>query len=182
MTATLEASFGATLRPLSRKASGRWREDPIDPEYPMVLELRAGHDPVHTYGFIGVVNGVRDLSASVWMWFHESEGTWAIRKIIDVPAESADPSVLPPLPQGFGSEPHLMPDISLSLDDRFLYVSCWGTGELRQYDVSDPFNPILAGSARLEGIAPQPSTVPVEEGPPVAFVAPAFGTPAEGRP
>ena len=28
--------------------------------------------------------------------------------------------------------------VDLSLDDRFLYVACWGTGELRQYDVTDP--------------------------------------------
>ena len=34
--------------------------------------------------------------------------------------------------------PPLMTDIELSVDDRFLYVSCWGTGEMRQYDVSDP--------------------------------------------
>ena len=42
--------------------------------------------------------------------------------------------------------PPLVTDINLSLDDRFLYVSCWGTGELRQYDVTDPFNPVLTGS------------------------------------
>jgi selenium-binding protein 1 len=44
-------------------------------------------------------------------------------------------------------------DLNLSVDDRFLYVSCWGTGELRQYDVSDPFNPRQTGSVRLGGIA-----------------------------
>jgi selenium-binding protein 1 len=31
-------------------------------------------------------------------------------------------------------------------------VSCWGTGELRQYDVSDPFSPVMVGSVRLGGI------------------------------
>ena len=41
--------------------------------------------------------------------------------------------------------PPLVTDIDLSVDDRFLYVSCWGTGELRQYDVSDPFHPVLTG-------------------------------------
>ena len=34
-----------------------------------------------------------------------------------------------------------MTDINLSVDDRYLYVSCWGTGEFIQYDVTDPFNP-----------------------------------------
>jgi methanethiol oxidase len=43
-------------------------------------------------------------------------------------------------------------DINLSLDDRTLYVSCWGTGELRQYDVSDPFRPRLTGSVQIGGI------------------------------
>jgi selenium-binding protein 1 len=46
----------------------------------------------------------------------------------------------------------LVTDINLSLDDRFLYVSCWGTGELRQYDVSDPFKPVQTGSVKLGGI------------------------------
>ena len=48
--------------------------------------------------------------------------------------------------------PPLVTDINLSLDDQFLYVSCWGTGELKQYDVSDPFNPRETGSVRLGGI------------------------------
>ena len=56
--------------------------------------------------------------------------------MIEIPAEPADPADLPPLLQGFGAVPPLVTDINLSLDDRFLYVSCWGTGELRQYDVS----------------------------------------------
>ena len=37
-------------------------------------------------------------------------------------------------------------------DDRWLYVSCWGTGELKQYDVADPFNPRETASIRLGGI------------------------------
>ena len=51
--------------------------------------------------------------------------------------------------------PPLVTDINLSLDDRFLYVSCWGTGELKQYDVSDPFNPRETGSVRIGGIVGQ---------------------------
>ena len=58
--------------------------------------------------------------------------------MIEIPAEPADPADLPPLLQGFKAVPPLITDINLSLDDRQLYVSCWGTGELRQYDVSDP--------------------------------------------
>jgi selenium-binding protein 1 len=55
--------------------------------------------------------------------------------------------------------PPLVTDINLSLDDRFLYVSCWATGELRQYDVSDPFKPVHTGTVKIGGIverAPHP--------------------------
>jgi methanethiol oxidase len=48
--------------------------------------------------------------------------------------------------------PPLLTDINLSIDDKFLYASCWGTGEMRQYDVSDPFHPQLNGSVHLGGI------------------------------
>ena len=44
-------------------------------------------------------------------------------------------------PPAVRAVPPLVTDIDLSVDDRFLYVSCWGTGELKQYDVSDPAQP-----------------------------------------
>jgi selenium-binding protein 1 len=34
--------------------------------------------------------------------------------------------------------PPLISDIDLSLDDKFSYVARWGTGEMRQYDVTEP--------------------------------------------
>ena len=40
-------------------------------EHQMVLELRPAHDPTKTYGFVGVVVSVEDLSASVWVWYRE---------------------------------------------------------------------------------------------------------------
>lgn len=124
-------------------------------EYQMALELRPSHDPNQAYGFVGVVTSLKDLSASIWLWHRESgkgKGPWKIRKVIDIPAEPADPALLPPLLQGFKAVPPLVTDINLSLDDRFLYVSCFGTGELRQYDVSDPFNPVLKSTVQLGGI------------------------------
>ena len=49
--------------------------------------------------------------------------------------------------------PPLVTDIDLSMDDKFLYVACWGTGEMRQYDVTDPRKPKLVGSVHIGGIA-----------------------------
>ena len=54
--------------------------------------------------------------------------------------------------------PPLVTDIDLSLDDKYLYVACWGLGEMHQYDVSDPFNPVLAGKVEIGGIARETST------------------------
>jgi len=122
-------------------------------EQQMVLELRPAHDPRRDYGFVGVVLSLENLSSSIWTWYREKEaGNWKTCKVIEIPAEPADPSLLPPLLQGFKAVPPLVTDINLSLDDRFLYVSCWGTGELRQYDVSDPFQPKLTGTLAIGGI------------------------------
>jgi methanethiol oxidase len=128
----------------------------LGPEQQMVLELRPAHDPRKSYGFAGVVVSLKDLSSSIWMW-HRTEGgtptsSWAVRKIIEIPAEPADPAVLPPLLQGFKAVPPLVSDINLSLDDRTLYVSCWGTGEFIQYDVTDPVDPKKLGSVHIGGI------------------------------
>jgi selenium-binding protein 1 len=117
----------------------------------MVLELRPAHDPSKTWGFAGVVISVEDLSASVWLW-HRDDDRWAVDKVITIPAEPADSDDLPQALQPFGAVPPLVSDIDLSVDDRWLYVSCWGTGELKQYDVSDPFRPRETASVRLGGV------------------------------
>jgi selenium-binding protein 1 len=120
-------------------------------EQQMVLELRPAHDPTKAYGFVGVVTSLKDLSASVWVWHQHGSG-WDVHKVIEIPAEPAEKDQLPPILQPFGAVPPLVTDINLSLDDRWLYVSCWGTGELKRYDVSDPFSPRETGSVRLGGI------------------------------
>jgi selenium-binding protein 1 len=126
-------------------------------EQQMVLELRPAHDPRKAYGFAGVVISLEDLSASVFVWYLDrgngnGSGAWKARKIITIPAEPADEADLPPALKPFKAVPPLVTDINLSVDDKFLYVSCWGTGELRQYDVSDPFSPVFTGSVRIGGI------------------------------
>ncbi len=150
-------------------------------EHQMALELRPAHDPGQLYGFVGVVVSVADLSASIWLWHENPDATgegdrWAAAKVITIPAEPAPAEHLPPLLQGFGAVPPLVSDIDLSVDDKFLYVSCWGTGELKQYDVSDPFHPREAGSVRIGGIAreqPHPAKpgAPLRGGPQMVEVS-----------
>ncbi|MGH9723203.1 MAG: selenium-binding protein SBP56-related protein, partial [Bryobacteraceae bacterium] len=154
----MKSGYGHKLHVWDLRKRRHQQELDLGSEQQMVLELRPAHDPAKTYGFVGVVVSLKDLSASIWVW-HRDNGAWGVRKIIEIPAEPADPEKLPPMLQGFKAVPPLISDINLSLDDRFLYVSCWGTGEFRQYDVSDPFQPKLTGSVHLGGIvrhAPHP--------------------------
>src|ERR671934_598404 len=142
-------------------------------EHQMVLELRPAHDPRKTWGFVGVVISVEDLSSSVWLW-HRENGAWQAKKVITIPAEPADASELPAALQPFGAVPPLVSDIDLSVDDRWLYVSCWGTGELKQYDVSDPDSPKETGSIHLGGIvrkAAHPTSGPLNGGPQMVEVS-----------
>jgi selenium-binding protein 1 len=149
----LKGGYGHKLHIWDMRRRRHTQELDLGAEQQMVLELRPAHDPTKAYGFVGVVVSLKDLSASIWVWHRGGgNGTWAVKKIIEIPAEPAPADQLPPLLKGFGAVPPLVTDIALSVDDRFLYVSCWGTGEMRQYDVSDPFNPKLTGSVHIGGI------------------------------
>uniref|UniRef100_A0A914RBY2 Methanethiol oxidase n=1 Tax=Parascaris equorum TaxID=6256 RepID=A0A914RBY2_PAREQ len=48
----------------------------------------------------------------------------------------------------FSEMPALITDILISMDDKFLYISCWIHGDVRQYDISDPFRPKLVGQVQ----------------------------------
>jgi methanethiol oxidase len=154
----LGGKYGNSLHVWDLRKGTHQQQLPLGDEYQMTLELRPARDPRKAYGFVGVVISLKDLSASVWVWYKDGgqetrgEGGWKVKKVIEIPAEPADPADLPPLLQGFKAVPPLITDINLSLDDRQLYVSCWGTGELRQYDVSDPFNPRLTATTQIGGI------------------------------
>jgi len=147
----LQGRYGHSLHIWDLRKRRHLQALDLGAEQQMVLELRPSHDPTRSYGFVGVVVSLKDLSASVWLWDRAGEN-WSVRKVIEIPAEPADPDDLPPALKPFKAVPPLVTDIELSLDDKFLYVSCWGTGELRQYDVSNPSSPRLAGSVRLGGI------------------------------
>ena len=102
------------------------------------LEVRFHHDPDSTHGFVGVA-----LSSNVWHWHKNGEG-WQIEKVIqEEPVEVEGwPIPLPPL----------ITDILVSMDDRYIYFSNWLHGDVRQYDISDPSKPRLAGQVWLGGL------------------------------
>ncbi len=170
----LLGQYGHQLHVWDLKSRRHVQAIDLGPEQQMVLELRPAHDPTKAYGFVGVVVSTADLSASIWTWYREPAGGWAVRKVIEIPAEPASAEELPMALKPYGAVPPLVTDIVLSLDDRSLYVSCWGTGELRRYDVTDPFNPSLSSSVRLGGIianAPHPEAGPLNGGPQMVEVS-----------
>jgi selenium-binding protein 1 len=173
----LAGKYGNALHVWDLKSRKHVKKLELGAEQQMVLELRPAHNPRKAYGFVGVVISLKDLSSSIWIWYRdEKSGAWATKKVIEIPAEPAEPDALPTLLKGFKAVPPLVSDINLSLDDRTLYVSCWGTGELRQYDVSDPFNPKLTGSVKIGGIVrraahPSNETQAVNGGPQMVEVS-----------
>ena len=58
----------------------------------MVLGLRPAHDPRKAYGFVGVVVSTANLSASVFLWERGEDGTVSVQKVIEIPAEPAEPT------------------------------------------------------------------------------------------
>jgi len=149
----LSSKYGHQLHFWDLRGRRHMQTIDLGAHHQMALEVRPAHDPVREWGFVGVVVDTTNLEGSIWTWWREKDGTFNAKKTAVIPPEPADASVLPPLLKGFGAVPPLISDIDLSMDDRFLYVACWGTGELRQYDVSDPMSPRLTGSVRIGGIA-----------------------------
>ena len=119
----LAGKYGHKLHVWDLRRRRHVQELELGPEQQMALELRPAHDPTRAYGFASVVLSLKDLSSSIWLWYREAGGngahTWAIKKVIEIPAEPADPEKLPPLLQGFKAVAPLVTDINLSIDDRY---------------------------------------------------------------
>jgi selenium-binding protein 1 len=108
------------------------------------LEVRFAHDPTKLYGFVGAA-----LSSTMWR-FHMVQDNlgWRADKVVELPPVKNDK-----FPGG--AVPALISDFVLSMDDRFMYVSAWLHGEVRQYDITDPAKPKLTGTVSVGGaIAP----------------------------
>src|SRR5215217_678750 len=55
-------------------------------EHQIALELRPAHDPTKDYGFVNTVVNLNNLSSGIIHWYREN-GTWAAKKVIEIPAE-----------------------------------------------------------------------------------------------
>lgn len=103
------------------------------------LEVRFLHNPDATEGFVGCT-----LSGTVFRFYRTENGSWAADEVIAVPSKEVEGWALPHCPA-------LITDILLSLDDRYLYLSNWLHGDIRQYDITDTKKPKLVGQIWLGG-------------------------------
>lgn len=104
----------------------------------MPFELRFLHNPLSSHGFI-----CSPIGNSIWHWW-KSGDEWLMEKVIQYEEleTKSSPKPIPSFPI----------DIVISMDDKFLYVSSWLHGELYQYNISDPHNPVLISKVRVGGI------------------------------
>jgi len=72
-------------------------------EQQMVLEMRPAHNPTKAYGLLEWSFRLKDLSASIWLW-HRADVRGS-KEVIEIPAEPADPSKLPPMLKDFKAVP-----------------------------------------------------------------------------
>lgn len=102
------------------------------------LEVRFHHNPESTHGFCGAA-----LSSNIIHWWKDG-GEWRWEKIIDVGNE--------PHPDWPIPVPGVISVILLSMDDRFLYFCNWLHGDIRQYNIENPHNPVLSGQVWMGGL------------------------------
>jgi selenium-binding protein 1 len=103
------------------------------------LESRFLHDPASGVGMVAAA-----LSSTIFAVTKDGSGNWQATAVIIVPNVNVNGWALPFMPG-------LITDFVISLDDQWLYLSNWIQGDIRQYNISDPFNPILTGQAYIGG-------------------------------
>jgi selenium-binding protein 1 len=85
------------------------------------LEIRFANQPAHNYAFTTTA-----LTSKIWLIHEDARGEWQAKAVADV----GDPAKIP-----------LPVSITLSADDRTLWVDSFMDGTVRVYDVSNPFAP-----------------------------------------
>ncbi|MCD2449532.1 selenium-binding family protein [Methylicorpusculum oleiharenae] len=85
------------------------------------LEIRCAWGANNNYCFTSTA-----LTSKIWLIYEDKEGAWQTKAVADI----GEPSKIP-----------LPVDISISSDDKMLWVNTFMDGKTRGFDISDPFNP-----------------------------------------
>jgi len=84
------------------------------------LEIRWAWGETHNYAFTATA-----LGSKLWLCYEDANGEWQAKEVANI---GPGGGVLPV-------------DISLSADDKTLFVDCFGDGKVRVFDVSNPHQP-----------------------------------------
>lgn len=85
------------------------------------LEIRVAWGPKHNYAFTSTA-----LTSQLWLIYEDEQGEWQAKAVADIGV----PKKIP-----------LPVDISISTDDRWLWVDSFMDGTARLFDISDPHHP-----------------------------------------
>ena len=85
------------------------------------LEIRCAWNEAHNYCFTSTA-----LTSKIWLIYEDAQGEWQAQAVADI----GDPSKVP-----------LPVDISISSDDKTLWVNTFMDGKTRAFDITDPFQP-----------------------------------------
>ena len=85
------------------------------------LEIRCAWGANHNYCFTTTA-----LTSKIWLAYADDKGEWQAKEVADI----GDPSKVP-----------LPVDISISSDDKELFINTFTDGSTRVFDISDPYKP-----------------------------------------
>ncbi|PSS23938.1 Selenium-binding protein [Actinidia chinensis var. chinensis] len=114
------------------------------------LEIRFLHDPSKDTGFVGCA-----LTSNMVRFFETPDRSWSHEVVISVKPLKVQNWILPEMPG-------LITNFLMSLDDRHLYLVNWLHGDVRQYNIEDPKNPVLTGQVWVGGLIQKGSSVLAE--------------------
>ncbi|VDL76494.1 unnamed protein product [Nippostrongylus brasiliensis] len=110
------------------------------PEGLLPLEVRFLHEPISPFAFVGTA-----LGSSIFLLHPGKENAeYEATCVVEIPPKKVEGWALPEMPS-------LVTDILISMDDKYLYVSNWLHGDIKQYDISDPKQPRLNSQIFLGG-------------------------------
>lgn len=115
------------------------------------LEVRFLHNPDKAEGYTGCA-----LSSEMVRFTKTSDGKWESKTVIKVEPIEVTGWALPHMPG-------LITDFVISMDDRFLYLSNWLHGDVRQYDITED-EPKLVGQFFVGGSMKQNGPVKRADG------------------
>uniref|UniRef100_H1A454 Methanethiol oxidase n=1 Tax=Taeniopygia guttata TaxID=59729 RepID=H1A454_TAEGU len=104
------------------------------------LSVRFLHSPEAAEGYVGCA-----LSGTIFRLYRSCEANnWAVEEVIRIPAKDVRGWIMPTMPA-------FIADLVISPDDRFLYVSNWWHGDIRQYELARNCKPRLVGQVFVGG-------------------------------